>query len=152
MRKLIEEGVDPLAQLRPVVGEAMAPEHVAAQPAPQLLDGSEPESVGRQPDRLQARQLAQGRQHVVVVMDRPVVLYHIEALGGWIHLVELAVEGADLRATDQLVVQGVHLARERTRGADEALLAGGGPGRGRPAGPPPRPRPPPRRRPPPPAR
>src|SRR5258708_1744209 len=105
--ELIEEAVDLLTQLRPVVGEAMGLEHVAAQPMPQLLDGVEPGRVGRQPDGLEPRQLAQRRQHVVVVMDRPIILYNIDAPGGWIALLEVLVEGADLLAADQLVVEAV---------------------------------------------
>jgi hypothetical protein len=53
MGKLIEEGVDLTTQLRPIVGEAVTLEHVATQPAPQLLDRSEPGRVGRRPDWLQ---------------------------------------------------------------------------------------------------
>ncbi len=128
MGELIEEGVDVLAQLRPVVGKAVALEHVAAQPVPQLLDRIEPGRIGRQPDGLQARQLAQRSQHVVVVMDRPVVLHDIDAPGGWIESIEASVEGADLLSPHQIVVEVIHLAAERIERADEALLAVGRPG------------------------
>src|SRR5260370_30811433 len=73
--ELIEEAVDLLTQLRPVVGEAMGLEHVAAQPMPQLLDGVEPGRVGRQPDGPAPRQLSHRRPHLVVGMARPIILY-----------------------------------------------------------------------------
>jgi hypothetical protein len=97
MGELIEEGVDVLPQLRPVVGETVGFEHVAAQPAPPLLDRVEPGGVGRQPDGFAARQLAQRRHHVGVVMDRPIVLHDVEALCRGIELIAAVGEGADLR-------------------------------------------------------
>jgi len=127
MGELIEEGVDLLAQLRPVVSEAMSVEHVAAQPVPQLLDRIEPGRRGRQPDGLQARELAQRRQHVGMVVDGPVVLHEVDAPGVWRDLIEAPVEGADLLAADQRVVEVLHLAGERIERADKALRAVGRP-------------------------
>jgi hypothetical protein len=40
--KLIQEGVDARTQRVPVVGQAVQLQHVLTQPAPELLDGSEP--------------------------------------------------------------------------------------------------------------
>src|SRR5260370_32570259 len=127
--ELIEEAVDLLTKLRPVVGEAMGLEHVAAQPMPQLLDGVEPGGGGRQPDGLEPRQLAQRRQHVVVVMDRPIILYNIDAPRRHVDLLEELVEGADLLAADPIVVEVVQSTSNCVEGTDEALLAVRRPGR-----------------------
>lgn len=110
-RKLIQEGVDALAQGGPVVGEPMEFEHVLTQPPPQLLDRVQPGGVGRQPDHLQPWQVSQGRLYVVMVMDGPVVLDDIDTLGPRIHAIQLPIEGDDLLAADQVVVPIVHPGR-----------------------------------------
>ena len=89
---LIREGVDLLAQLRPVVSKAMCVEYVAAQPPPELLEGIGPGRVGWQPDGLDPGQLAEHRQHVGMVVGRPVVLHDVDAPGIWIDLIEAAVD------------------------------------------------------------
>jgi hypothetical protein len=75
--------------------------------------------------------VAQRGGDVVVRMDRPVVLDDGDAPRRRRNLRVAPVEGADLLAADQIVVQVVlvHLASERVAGADEALRAVGRPGR-----------------------
>jgi hypothetical protein len=98
MGELTQEGVDLLAQLRPISGQTVTLEHVATQPVPQLLNGVELGSIGRQPDRLQPRQLAQCRLDVGVLVNRPIILHNIDASRRRVDLIQVAVEGADLLA------------------------------------------------------
>src|SRR5260221_9723303 len=132
--KLIQEGVDALAQRAPVVGQAVELEHVLTQPAPDFLDGIEPGGVGRQPDQLQARQVSQGRLHVVMVVDGPIVLDDVVPLGPRIHVIQLQRAGDHLRAADQVVVPVVHPPSQRVECANEALLAIGRAGASRQRG------------------
>jgi hypothetical protein len=122
MDKLIQEGIDLLTQLGPIISQTVPLEHVAAQPVPELLNGVEPGRIGGQPDGLQPRQLAQRGLDVGMVVDRPVILHDVDALHASIDLIELSVEGVDLLASHPIVVQVVDLARERVQGADDALL------------------------------
>ncbi len=121
MGELIEEGVDLLAQVRPVVCEALGLEHVAPHPAPQLFDWIEPGRVGRQPDRRKARQWAQRGGDVVVGMDRPVVLDDGDAPRRRVDLSTASVEGADLRAADQLLTSVLRGKQIDSAPATEAL-------------------------------
>jgi hypothetical protein len=132
--KLIQEGVDALPQRVPVVGQAVEREHVLTQPAPDLLAGIAPGGGGRQPDQLQARPAGQGRLHVVMVVDGPMVVDDVDPLGPRLHVIQLPRAGANLLAADQGVVPGVPPASPRVARANAALLASGRAGASRPRG------------------
>ena len=73
MGELTQEGIDLLAQLRRIIGQTVTLEHVTTQPVPQLLNGVEPGSIGRQPDRLQPWRRAQRRLDVGVLVEESIV-------------------------------------------------------------------------------
>ena len=126
--ELVQEGGDALAQGVPVSGESVLLEHVLLEPAPEFLNGIEPGSVGRQPDGLQSGQGVERGQHVGMGVDGPVVLDQIDVPSISVPLIELAVERADLLASDDVVVAQVHLAGQRVERPDHApelLLAAG---------------------------
>ena len=76
--ELIQKGLYPLAQRLPVPRRAMQFQHVLPQPAPQLLNRIEPGRIGRQPDRLNLRPAVQRGLHILMAMNRPIVLHDID--------------------------------------------------------------------------
>jgi hypothetical protein len=79
MRKLRHEVLHVLLDLRPIFHPAMQLEHVLAHPAPQLLNGVEPGSIGRQPYRLDQGVARLHLQHVGVGVNVPVILMSVIA-------------------------------------------------------------------------
>jgi len=118
MDKLIQDGIDLLAQRGPISGPARSLEHVAAQPVPELLDRVEPGRIGGQPDGLQPRQLLQRGLDIGMVVERPVLLHDLDAPHPSIDLSELSVKGPDLLAPNQIVVPVLDLTRQRVQSAN----------------------------------
>ena len=123
MRELIQEIVHALLDLGPVLDPAMHLEDVLAQPAPQFLNGIEPGGIGRQPHRLDAGVGFQGRQHVGMRVNVPVILDHINQL----HLlgvgaIQAGIELDHLLSAHDVAIEVVHLSGQGIERADRAPL------------------------------
>ena len=120
--ELIQKSVDPLLDSGPVLNPAMHLEDVVAQPAPQLLNGVEPWSIGRQPDRFDPGVVRQGGQHVGMSMDIPVVLDHVQPLHLRIGTLKVRVELDHLLSSHNVAIEIVHLSSQGIERANRAPL------------------------------
>jgi hypothetical protein len=122
MRKLIQKGIHAFAQRRPITRQTMQLQDCFAQPPPQLLDRVEPRRIGRQPNRLNPWHLGQCCQHISMPVDRPVVLYHVDAPGVRIGGQQLAVELDDFCPSQNVGVQIVDLPAQGIERANQSPL------------------------------
>src|SRR5215813_14108314 len=123
MSKLLQEIVHPLLDLRPGLDPAMHLEDILAQPAPQLLDGVEPGSIGRQPDRLNSWVARHSGQDVRVGMNVPVVLDYMDPLHRLgVSAIEAGVELDHLLSAHDVAIEVVHLSGQGVECTDGAPL------------------------------
>ena len=120
--KLIEKGIEPFTQCIPISGQTMQGQHLLALEAPQLLKWIEPGRIGWQPDRLNLRQSGQRAHHVLMRVDRPIVLQHTDPLCLRIDAHQLAVEGDQFRAPDDLGIQIIDATTQRIECTNHAPL------------------------------